>query len=65
MLLLGISKKEVKHEENRKLEEFGLRNDCQIESKRERDTLRHIHKDLTHKNRISFNNESAQHLIEI
>lgn len=63
MLLLAMAKKEVKHEESRKLKEFGLRNYCQTEKGRERQ--RHIQKDLTHKSRISFNNEAAEHPIEI
>lgn len=37
MLLLAMAKKEVKHEESRKLQEFGLRNYCQTEQERERD----------------------------
>lgn len=41
MLLLAMAKKEVKHEESRKLQEFGLRNYCQTERERETETDNH------------------------
>lgn len=64
MLLLAMAKKEVKHEESKKLQEFGLRNYCQTESKRERDSETYT-EDLMHKSRISFNNENDEHPIEV